>query len=241
MRILEKNSYHSPSPSPSQMKLNRILAELPEHELSALSVHMQEIELVYKKVLIDYEDEIEFIFFPIQGVISIITMLEDGQSVEVGLVGSEQCTPNCILFGERLSPYRNLVQVSGHALRLPVADLPRLLRENPAFEKALYNGVYRLGMTISQAAVCGQLHEAQERLARWILMVDDRSQLKPMPLTHELLSQMLGSRRATVSIAAAHLQNDHLIEYSRGKLTLLNRTRLEERACECYERGKKYS
>lgn len=243
MRILESPAQNGASSHPQfeQWRQNQILANLPEKELMAVGKHLQPLDLKFKQVLLNSDEEIEFLYFPTTGVISLISQLENGEGLEVGLVGAEQFTPHCSLYDEKFSPYINIVQVPGRGFRLPIKQLAVLLREYPAFEKILHRGVFNLSMMISQTAVCGHMHEAEERLARWILMMNDRSPIQPMPLTHDLLSQMLGSRRATVSIAAAHLQNKKLIEYSRGKLTLLDRIGLEAEACECYKKGRKYS
>jgi CRP-like cAMP-binding protein len=166
---------------------------------------------------------------------SVLTVQPDGESVEVGLIGREGFVGLPVIFGFKTSALRIITQGDGTAYRIDVGILRSLLPECPALERQLQRYSMILGIQSTQLAACNRLHDVEERLARWLLMSYERIGSTTLPLTQEFLSQMLGTRRSTVSVAASLLQKAGMISYTRGNVTILNRTKLEAAACDCYE------
>jgi CRP-like cAMP-binding protein len=166
---------------------------------------------------------------------SVLTVQPDGESVEVGLIGKEGFVGLPVIFGFKTSALRIITQGDGTAYRIDVGILRSLLPECPALERQLQRYSMILGIQSTQLAACNRLHDVEERLARWLLMSHERIGGKTLPLTQEFLSQMLGTRRSTVSVAASLLQKAGMISYTRGNVTILNKTKLEDAACDCYE------
>jgi CRP-like cAMP-binding protein len=165
----------------------------------------------------------------------VLTVQPDGKSVEVGLIGKEGVVGASIVFGFKTGFLRIVVQADATAYRLDVARLPAILGVCPVFERRLQRFALILGMQSTQLAACNRLHDVEERLARWLLMSHDRIGGEIMPLTQEFLGQMLGTRRSSVSMAASILQAAGMITYTRGNVTILNKPKLAEAACDCYQ------
>ncbi|MGA7989390.1 MAG: Crp/Fnr family transcriptional regulator [Candidatus Dormiibacterota bacterium] len=212
---------------------NHLLDSLPVAEREALMAHMRPAHLTVKTVLFDPGQVIVAVYFPIDGVISLVTPLADGNIVEVATIGNEGIVGVPLVAGGSLA-VRAISQVGGRTLRLDsgtfVAELERL----PAFRRLVQRYVQALFGQISQAAACNRLHSNEERLSRWLLMSHDRVGTDAFPITHEFLGQMLGSRRATVTLSAGLLQAAGLIRYHRGRVTIVDRDGLEGVSCECY-------
>jgi len=164
----------------------------------------------------------------------VLAVQPDGKSVEIGLIGSEGFAGLPLLVGYSSSPTRLITQGDGTAYRCDAETLRQLVTQFPRLEQQLHRFGQRLAMQTAQIAACNRLHEVGERLARWILMTQDRIVSDNLPLTQEFLAQMLGSRRASVTVAAGILQKAGLISYTRGAVRILDRERLEEAACDCY-------
>ena len=161
--------------------------------------------------------------------------MHDGKSVEVGLVGKEGFVGLPLVAGFRSAAHRAIVQIEATAFRLNVETLTVLLRHCPVLECKLHQFGQIMGMEATQIAACNRLHEVDQRLARWLLMCADRVGSTSLPLTQELLGQMLGTRRSSVTVAAGILHKAGLIRYSRGKVDIINVARLQKSSCECYE------
>jgi CRP-like cAMP-binding protein len=174
-------------------------------------------------------------YFLNNGLGSVLTIQPDGKSVEVGLIGKEGFIGVPIVFGFKTSGLRVVTQGDGTAYRVDVDTLLRILPDCPELEKHLQQFAMMLGMQSTQLAACNRLHGVTERLARWLLMSHDRIGGAHLPLTQEFLSQMLGTRRASVTVAAGALQRAGMIQYSRGSVRILNRQKLEQSACDCYQ------
>ena len=213
---------------------SKILRSLPRKESNKLLAGVELVRLKLHQVIHDAGETIKSGYFVNEGVISVLAVQPDGKSVEVGLIGNEGFVGLPLLVGYRTSPTRVVVQADGSAYRCDAQALKRVIRECPELEKQLHRFGHQLAMQTTQIAACNRLHDVEERLARWILMTADRLFSKELPLTQEFLSHMLGSRRASVTVAAGVLQKAGLISYSRGSLIILNRHRLEEAACDCY-------
>jgi CRP-like cAMP-binding protein len=194
---------------------------------------MQEVKLEYLKVLYEAQQPIDFIYFPFSGVISMAKTLENGSSAEVGTIGNEGLAGLPALYGDFAGATGVHVEVPGEGLRIPVRIFREHLARSPGLQKLMNRFSYAMFNHVLQLAACNQFHDIEQRSARWLLMVQDRTG-DTFPLTHEVLSLMLGVRRSSVTVAAGRLSDAGLIEYRRGEMTILNRPGLEKRSCECY-------
>lgn len=214
---------------------NRLLAALPPTERRNFIDQMQQVELVYGAVLYEPGSRINCVYFPNDSIVSLLTVVDRHQALEVGLVGREGMVGVPLALEINLSPVRALVQGSGSAMRMKAAPFLRAFRQSHALQRELHHYTYALMAQITQTAACNRFHVVEARLARWLLMTHDRMQSNPFRLTQEFLSQMLGVRRVGVTKAARALQQNGLIRYSRGNITILDRTGLEAAACSCYD------
>src|ERR1700682_1090544 len=212
---------------------NHLLASLPETERDALMAQMWPTHLTVKTVLFDPGQVIGSVHFPIDGVVSLVTPLADGNIVEVATIGNEGIVGVPLVAGGSLA-VRAISQVGGRTLRMDAALFVAEIERLSAFRRLVQRYIQALFGQISQAAACNRLHSNEERLSRWLLMSHDRVGTDSFPITHEFLGQMLGSRRATVTLSAGVLQAAGLIRYHRGRVTIVDREGLEGVACECY-------
>lgn len=212
---------------------NRLLDALPAASRSELLSKMTQTSLSMKTVIFEPGQHVDSVHFPLDGVISLVTSLEDGAIVEVATVGNEGIVGVPMVRGGSLA-VRAISQVPGRTLRMPAAAFVSRFERPGAFRELVENYLQALFGQIAQAAACNRLHSNEERLSRWLLMSHDRVGAETFPITHEFLGQMLGSRRATVTLSAGLLQAAGLIRYHRGQVTILDRNGLESVACECY-------
>lgn len=213
---------------------NLILLSLPQKELDILLPKLEFVRLELHHVLHEAGETIKSGYFVNTGMMSVLAVQPDGKSVEVGLIGKEGFVGLPVLVGYSSSPTRVVVQAGGGAYRCSTDVLRNVVSQCPGLEQQLHRFGHRFAMQTTQLAACNRLHNVEERLARWILMTHDRVISEHLPLTQEFLGQMLGSRRASVTISAGGLQKRGLISYTRGDITILDRGRLEEAACDCY-------
>jgi CRP-like cAMP-binding protein len=213
---------------------NAILLELPRKESERVFAKMEHVPTPPRLVLNETAQPINFVYFVNSGLISILNIMPDGKSVEVGLTGKEGFVGLPIAVGFGTSPTRALAQVAGTAFRVRAKAMENILRECPELEKHLHRYALELALQGAQLAACNRLHEVDERLARWLLMSQDRVGSPNLSLTQESLSMMLGTRRASVTIAAGILQKAGFITYQRGHVKIKNRAGLEDASCECY-------
>ena len=214
--------------------INAMLLSIPDEEFKLLRPHLEFVELAFHQSLYEPRERIEFAFFLNQGMASLVIATSDGRSVEVGIVGKEGYLGAPLAVNLHRSPYRAVVQVPGTALRVKAEVLERTLASVPELELMLNRYAQTQGMQVAQLAACNRLHEVEQRLARWLLMTQDRVGSDVLPITHDFLAQMLGTGRPTVSVAAGVLQRGGMIEYMRGTIKILERKKLEDAACECY-------
>jgi CRP-like cAMP-binding protein len=212
---------------------NHVLGALPSGEARRLVRQLSAVSLEIKTVLFEPGEPIEAVHFPLDGVISLVTPLEDGAIVEVATVGNEGVVGVPLVPGGSLA-VRAISQVPGRALRMDAAGFLAEMGRRGALYQVVQHYTSALFGQISQAAACNRLHSNEERLSRWLLMSHDRVGLDEFAITHEFLGQMLGSRRATVTLSAGILQAAGLIHYQRGHVAILDRPGLEGVACECY-------
>ena len=229
-----KGSASKSSPDGKPAVGNEILRDLPADERNLVFSKLEPVTLKLHDLLHEPGAPIKFGYFPESGIVSILSVLSNGKSLEVGLIGREGFVGLPLTVGFHSSPTRAICQAPGTALRIAASTFVQVLAQCPRLEKALDRYSLTLGMQASQVAACNGLHEVDARLARWLLMCHDRLGLDSVPLTQEFLGQMLGIRRASVTVAAGILQKSGLIRSAQGTVTILNRKGLEDLACECY-------
>lgn len=214
---------------------NRLLTVLPRAEYDRLRPHLEKVSLPLREILYEAGGPIAHVFFPLDGVVSLVILMDGDISLEVGIIGNEGLVGTPVFLGSESSPTRAISQVAGEALRMKA----RVFREEMKRGGPLYGLVQRYTQTminqISQSAVCNHRHSVHQRMCRWLLMSHDRVGTDEFHLTHEFLAQMLGVRRPTVTAVAGTLQKAGLISYHRGRITVLDRKGLEAASCECYE------
>ncbi len=213
---------------------NIILLSTSDNDYSSLRPHLEYVNLPNHLVLHEAGGKLEFTYFPNRGLISLVVVMEDGKTAEAGIVGKEGFTGTPAAVGLRRSPLRAVVQITGDGFRVEVGALQNTLESAPHLQLMLNRYAAVRGMQVAQTAACNRLHDIGQRLARWLLMTQDRVDSGSLPITHDFLATMLGTDRPTVSLAAGVLQRKELIEYTRGAVKIVNRKKLEDSACECY-------
>jgi CRP-like cAMP-binding protein len=213
---------------------NRLLAALPKKEYQQLLPEFEHVPLAFGDILYEPGDAITHVYFPDNGIISLLSKVESQKVLEVGIVGNEGVAGLPVMLGVNVSLNRCLVQSPGTAMRMKAAVLRREFNRDGALQRLLHRYLHSLLTQISQSAVCNRFHAVDARLARWLLMTHDRVGSDEFRLTQEFLSNMLGVRREAVSKAAGALQKREFVDYSRGHITILNRAGLEATACQCY-------
>lgn len=214
---------------------NGLLAALPRAEYQRLLAGLEPVTLNFGEVLHEPGVPIRYVYFPIDCVISLLMSVKGHQALEVGLVGHEGVVGSPLALGIRASLHRALVQRTGAAMRMESAIFRKEVLQSKPLRQARYRYNNALIGQIGQSAGCIQFHSVQARLARYLLMTGDCAGSREVPLTHEFLARMLGVRRVGVTVAAGFLQKRKLIKCGRGKITILDRKRLNAASCECYQ------
>lgn len=213
---------------------NKILANLPDDEFEQLRPKLQAVTFPIGKILYMPEQKIEHAYFVDRGVVSLLAALEDGSTVEAGVIGPEGVAGISVVLGATSTPNQALTQSGVEASRISAADLVAEFRKSGTLRDSLLRFVHTMFTQVTQTAACNRLHTLDQRLARWLLMTQDRVNDKEFTLTQEFLSRMLGVRRAGVTVAANDLRHSGLIDYHRGDIVIVNREGLEKVSCECY-------
>lgn len=213
---------------------NVLLSSIPDDEYSVLRPLLEPVNLPRYLILNDAGEKVEFVYFLNQGMTSLVVVTHDGESVEVGVVGREGIIGVSVAAGVKHAGFRAIMQIPGEGLRISVQELIDVLPRIPDLHRRANHFVALQGLQVGQVAACNRLHEVDQRLARWLLMCQDRVESPVLPLTHEFLAQMLGAGRPTVSLACARLESAGMIENRRGTLQVVDRKQLESTACECY-------
>lgn len=213
---------------------NQLLSSLPQEEYKRLLPNLELVSLNFKQIIYAPDEAIDYVYFPNSGIISLVNVTKDGRTVEVAMVGNEGMAGIPVFLRADKTPCLAISQVVGDAMRMKTDVFKREVTPGTSLYNLLLRYTQALLNQISQSVACNCLHPVEGRLCRWLLMSHDRVKSNQFMLTQELLSQMLGVRRASVSEVAATLQKAGLIRYTRGKMTILDREGLESSSCECY-------
>jgi CRP-like cAMP-binding protein len=213
---------------------NTILLSISDSDYSSIRPHLEYVSLPNHLFLHEAGGKLEFAYFPNRGLISLVVVMKDGKTAEAGIVGNEGFIGTLAAVGLNRSPLQAVVQITGDGFRVEVGALQNTLESAPHLQMMLSRYAAIRGMQVAQTAACNRLHDIEQRLARWLLMTQDRVDSGSLPITHDFLATMLGTDRSSVSLAAGVLQRKELIEYTRGAVKIVNRKRLEDSACECY-------
>jgi CRP-like cAMP-binding protein len=214
---------------------NRLLAMLPPEEYERLLPHLRRVSFALGEVIYESGGRQSYIYFPTTAIISLLYLMENGSSAEMGVAGKEGLVGVALFMGGDTVPNRAVVQSAGEALRMKTKALQDDLARGGTFQRLLLRYTQALMTQMSQTAVCNRLHALEQQLCRWLLLSHDRLDSDELIMTQELIANMLGVRREGVTNAAGRLQEQGLISYVRGRITVLDRRGLEAAVCECYK------
>jgi len=215
-------------------KQNNLLATLPAAEFARVLPDLELVDLPLGHVLYESGEHLQHVYFPINSIVSLIYVMEDGSSAEIAVVGNEGILGVSLFMGGETTPSRAIIQSAGAAYRLPSHLLQREFNLAGPLMRLLLRYTQALITQMAQTAVCNRHHPVDKQLCRWLLMSLDRLGSSELTMTQELIANMLGVRREGVTEAAGRLQDAGIIAYKRGKITVLDRPALEQRVCECY-------
>ena len=224
------------TPSPLQ---NHLLAALPAEVQARLISQFELVSLPLGKVVYESGDALRHVYFPTDSIVSLLYVMEDGASAEISVVGNEGMIGLAVFMGGESTPSRAIVQSAGHAYRLLGQQLKAEFNRHGELMQLLLRYTQALITQMAQTAVCNRHHSIDQQLCRWLLLSLDRLPSNQLTMTQELIANMLGVRREGVTDAAGKLQKLGVIEYRRGRITVLDRAKLEELSCECYAVVKK--
>ena len=214
---------------------NVLLLSISDSEFELIRPYLELIDLPHHFVMHEPGEKLDFVYFLNEGMASLVVTTKDGRSVEVGVVGREGMVGTSLAVGLNRGAYRAIMQISGSGLRVSADALQSLLSTGSELWLKLSRYVLVQGLQVAQVAACNRLHGLKERLARWLLMCQDRVDSDQLSLTQDFLAQMLGTGRPSVTLAAGELEQAGLIENRRGGIRVVNRKGMEQVACECYD------
>ena len=214
--------------------VNQLLGALPEAEYQSLLPHLECVALPLKTAIYNPDEPIDYAYFPNRAMISLVSTMETGATTEIGLIGNEGMVGLPIILGGDHTNHLAFVQVEGSAMRIEADILKHHFQHSQSLQKLLLLYTQARLTQVAQTAACNSQHTIEKRLARWLLSVQDCILADELPLTQEAIAQMLGTRRAGVTVAAGKLQKAGMIYYTRGKIKILNQEALEATACECH-------
>jgi CRP-like cAMP-binding protein len=214
---------------------NRLLLALPNRILKRLMPELEQIRCESGQVLMEADSSLDYVFFPHSGVISVVAVYADGNAIEMATIGREGCSGAQALLGAKISSVRLLVQIPGSAAKMSRAAFTRAVESVPSFRTLMYAYVQAFLEQILVSVACNGAHSLQQRLARWLLMMRDRGDEDTLPLTQDILAEMLGARRPSITNAARELEQAGLIERGRRQVRIVDRAGLTKASCECYQ------
>jgi CRP-like cAMP-binding protein len=214
---------------------NRLLLALPSRVLKRVMPELEYIRCQSDQVLMDADSSLDYVFFPHVGVVSVVAVYADGNAIEMATIGREGCSGVQALLGARISSVRLLVQIPGSAAKMSRAAFMRAVESIPSFRTLMYSYVQAFLEQVLVSVACNGAHSLRERLARWLLMMRDRSDEDTLPITQNILAEMLGAQRPSITNAARELERAGLIERGHRQVTILDREGLTKASCECYQ------
>jgi CRP-like cAMP-binding protein len=214
---------------------NALLKSLSSSTLSAWLPFMDIVELPLGKTLVKEGDRFTHVYFPVSALLSLVHILKDGSTVEAAVIGNDGMAGVSMVLGDSVSMHHIIVQTAGTSLQLEAQKFKQLYKTDYTLQAILLRYLHALFMQVSQTAVCNRHHTMDQQLCRWLLMIQERLPTGDLIMTQEIIAMMLGVRRESVTVAAMKLQNEKIIQYTRGRIKILDRSGLEDRACECYE------
>jgi CRP-like cAMP-binding protein len=226
-------------PSSESSQRNHLLAALPAAEFDRLAPHLELVSMPLGEVLYESGEHLRHVYFPTTSIVSLLYVLENGASAEIAIVGNEGILGISLFMGGETTPSRAVVQSAGYGYRLKASFLKQEFGRAGPVMNLLLRYTQALITQMTQTAVCNRHHSVEQQLCRWLLLSLDRLSTFELTMTQELIANMLGVRREGVTEAAGNLQRAGIIRYSRGRITVLDRARLEEDVCECYAVVKK--
>lgn len=215
--------------------LNRLLLALPAGDLEKLLPHLERIDCPREQVLVDADGALDFVYFPDSGVISVVAVYANGDIIEMATIGREGCSGFQAAFGAPSSSVRFLVQIPGTAAKMPRVAFAQAMESVPGFHDLMLRYVQAFLEQVLVSGACNGAHSLKQRLARWLLMMRDRSDGDTLAITQDLLAEMLGSRRPSITNVVRDLERAELIEPGRRQVTILDRQGLKKASCECYQ------
>src|SRR5665213_1246416 len=214
---------------------NRLLLALPSSSLKQLMPELEHVQCAREQVLMDADSTLDHVFFPDSGVVSAVAVYADGSIIEMATIGREGCTAMQAVFGAKSSSVRLLVQIPGSAAKMSRAAFMRAMESMPSFRSLMFAYVQAFLEQAMVSVACNGAHSLKQRLARWLLMMRDRGDDDALQITQDLLAEMLGVQRPTITNAAGEMERAGLIERGRQQVTILDRPGLTAASCECYQ------
>lgn len=218
---------------------NRLLSVLPAQEIAVLKPHLETVSFSAGEIIYQAGDSARYSYFPLNGMVSLLSVTEQGNTVEVGFTGNEGMVGLPILLGHNEMPYQAMVQVAAKCYRIDSTITSELFKQKGVFHDSSLKYVYLVLKQLAQTCVCNHFHTIEARLCRWLVIMCERAQTNHLTLTQEFLSHMLGVQRTSVGMIAHALQNRGIIKYSRGKIEIVSLESLKRGVCECYHIVKK--
>lgn len=215
--------------------LNRLLLALPAQDLESLLPKLEHIPCQREQVLVDADGSLDFVYFPDSGVISVVAVYANGDIIEMATIGREGCSGLQAVFGAKSSSVRLLVQIAGTAAKMPRSAFALAMESIPSFHDLMIRYVQAFLEQVLVSGACNGAHSLKQRLARWLLMMRDRCDVDTLAITQDLLAEMLGVRRPSITHVVRELEHAGLIEAGRRQVTILDRQGLKKASCECYQ------
>ncbi len=213
---------------------NHLLESLPPKEFGAIRPLLTRVSLDLGQVLYESGDQLDYVYFPTTAIVSLLYVMENGGTAEIGIVGNDGVLGIALFMGGNTTPNRAIIQSAGDAFKMKSKDLKEQFTLGGLFHNGLLRYTQALITQISQTAVCNRLHSVEQQLCRWLLLSHDRLNSDKLVMTHDLISNMLGVRREGITLATQKLAKRNLIKSARGTITILDRKALEKTCCECY-------